>query len=85
MFPDHPAIAATAVTAVMIAISATASTSAPNRQRFIYKVSRLHEQPGPLIVLRNAAPGEAEPASCTDPRASRIGDGASHIAFAAAL
>ena len=70
MFPDHPAI------------TATASTSAPNRQRFIHNVSQLHAHPVTMIVSRNAAPGEAEPTSFTDPWASRIGDGASHVASA---
>ena len=38
MFPGHTAI------------TATAGTSAPNRQRFIHKVSRLHEHPGTLTM-----------------------------------
>jgi len=75
MFRYHPAITATAATDVIASTAATGSTSEPHRQRLVQKVGRVHAHQRALIVLRSAAPGEAEAASFIAAPASRLGDG----------
>ncbi|MDB5933521.1 MAG: hypothetical protein JWQ01_865 [Massilia sp.] len=87
MFLDHPTITATnsqtepdrleRLSRVYGYVVALADRNAGDR--FIEKVTQIHDHKGTLIVFWNDAPSEAEKEYFADAWASKIGDGSSNV------
>lgn len=87
MFLDHPTITATnsqtepdrleRLTRVYGYVMALADAAA--NQRFVEKLSQLHDHKGTLIVFWNEAPLDEEKEWFTRAWASKIGDGSSNV------
>jgi hypothetical protein len=87
MFLDHPTITATnsqtepdrleRLSRVYGYVVALADRNAGDR--FIEKVTQIHDHKGTLIVFWNDAPSDAEKEYFADAWASKIGDGSSNV------
>jgi hypothetical protein len=87
MFLDHPTITATnsltepdrleRLSRVYGYVMALADGAAS--ERFIEKVTQIHDHKGTLIVFWNDAPSDAEKAYFAHAWASKIGDGSSNV------
>jgi hypothetical protein len=87
MFLDHPTITATnsmtepdrleRLSRVYGYVVALADRQAG--ERFIEKVTQLHDHKGTLIVFWGDSPSDAEKAYFADAWASKIGDGSSNV------